>query len=83
MALEHHAITRLVVILAWCPCNQSDLLISVYLNIAVFCSIFQYISVSHSIFNICEYLTSSFPSSNDVNQFNLFPYFTFRCYFNG
>ena len=61
----------------WGVCNQSDLLISVYSNIAVFCSIFQYISVSHSIFSICEYLTSSFPSSNDVNQFNLFLYLCF------
>ena len=50
-------------------CNWSDLLISIYSNIAVFYSIFWYISISHSIFNICEYLTSSFPSSNDVNLF--------------
>ena len=64
-------------------CNQSDLLTLIYSNISVFFNIFQYISISHSIFNICEYLTGSLPSSNDVNLFVLLFYFHFRCYFSG
>ena len=49
----------------------------------IYCSILQYISISDSIFNICQYLAGSFPSSNDVNQFNLFHYFMFQYYFSG
>ena len=42
-------------------------------NIFVYFSIFQYILG----------LVQPFPSSNDVNQFNLFHYLTFQCYFGG
>ena len=56
-----------------CVCNRSDLLIQ---YITVF-------SIYLNIFSIHWVWSGSFPSSNDVNQFNLFNYFMFWYYFSG